>query len=960
VSVVAPMRRHGRDIGLGGLFVEREGEVATLELALATAKQGGGATIIIDAPAGNGKSRLLAVAGDMARSHGMQVLGAHASELEQEYPFGTAIQLFEPRWNSTDPRDRPALLKGPARAAGTLLGDQSSDAEPGPSEDREYELVDGLFWLASNLASVGPLVMLVDDVHWSDRASLRFLVYLAHRVADRPIVLVVALREGEPATDPQALITLMSAPTAVKLHPGPITERGVSSLVQSEFPEADDVFISACARVTHGNLLLLVELLAQIRADGRGPDSATAARLTDLVPEAIVSSVIARLGTMSSGARTLACAMSVLGDGAALPHAAQLAGLTSQAAADAADALVAVHMLRAGQPLSFVHPLVRSAVAASMSPLARAHAHGRAAVILRDDHSPAEAVAAHLLGSPPEADPAAIDILRTAAHHALVSGSAASAGRLLERALAEQPRPEARAAIVRKLAEAEAMDGLPGATERISKPINVGKSRSHHAESALAQGRALSGRSCYRQAAEVLGKALTELEIDDESFAAELEAAYVVAASLVPSLAGTVSTRRELLLGALPVAPTAAQRSAVAQLAAMASLLGDERSSVRELAELAWGSGALLDEETVDGPSWPMLTAALLLTDELERVVEICDVALADARDRESALGFATVSYCRAWPLYEQGRIVDAAADAEAALDARPSDSITKVRTAGGALASCHLQRGDLEQAEKALAMTEEEGTRGNVRHPFLLDVRAQLRLAQHRPAEALEDATRAGESLHSDFAADHPGAIAWRSTAALAHLALGQSLPGQQLAQAELERARRIGVTRIVIRDLRILGLAKGGTDGIELLTEAVRIGRRYPERLEYIYALIDLGAALRRANRRESAREPLREGLDLSRRGGATALAARAQLELTATGSRPRGVSLSGIESLTPSERRVADLGAQGLTTRQIAGSLFVTPKTVEYHLRHTYQKLHIQSRGQLAEKLAIKELG
>lgn len=244
--------------------------------------------------------------------------------------------------------------------------------------------------------------------------------------------------------------------------------------------------------------------------------------------------------------------------------------------------------------------------------------------------------------------------------------------------------------------------------------------------------------------------------------------------------------------------------------------------------------------------------------------------------------------------------------------------------------------------------------------HPFLLDVRAQLRLAQYRPADALEDATSAGERLRSDFAADHPGAIAWRSTAALAHLALGQSQRAQQLAQAELERARRIGVTRIVIRDLRILGLAKGGSDGIELLTEAVRIGRRYPARLEYIYALIDLGAALRRANKRELAREPLREGLDLSRRGGATALAARAQLELTATGSRPRGVRLSGIESLTPSERRVADLAAQGLTTRQIAGSLFVTPKTVEYHLRHTYQKLHIQSRAQLAEKLAINEFG
>ena len=130
-----------------------------------------------------------------------------------------------------------------------------------------------------------------------------------------------------------------------------------------------------------------------------------------------------------------------------------------------------------------------------------------------------------------------------------------------------------------------------------------------------------------------------------------------------------------------------------------------------------------------------------------------------------------------------------------------------------------------------------------------------------------------------SDFAADNPGAIAWRSTAAFAHLALGQTGPAEELAQTELERARRIGVTRIVIRDLRVLGLAKGGADGIALLTEAVRAGQRYPPRLEYMHALVDLGAALRRANKREAAREPLQKGLELTERGGATALAARAR---------------------------------------------------------------------------------
>jgi predicted ATPase len=174
-------------------LVEREQELATFERTLALAKDGAGATIIVEAPAGNGKSRLLTIAGDMARAEGMQVLGASASELEQDFPFGIAIQLFAPRWTSTAVGDRVVLLDDSARAAGELLDGDLSELQP--PRDHEYRLIVSLYSLTRNLASGGPLVMVVDDVHWSDRSSLRFLVYLAYRLADRPIVLVVAVRE---------------------------------------------------------------------------------------------------------------------------------------------------------------------------------------------------------------------------------------------------------------------------------------------------------------------------------------------------------------------------------------------------------------------------------------------------------------------------------------------------------------------------------------------------------------------------------------------------------------------------------------------------------------------------------------------------------------------------------------------------------------------------------------------
>jgi DNA-binding CsgD family transcriptional regulator len=743
----------------------------------------------------------------------------------------------------------------------------------------------------------------------------------------------------------------MSAPTAAIMRLGPITEAGVESLVLTAFPDADHPFIAACVRVTQGNPLLLIELLAQLRADRRPPDAATAERLTDLAPDAIVHSVIARVGAMRAESQALATAASVLHDGCSLQHAARLAGLDLEAAAAAADDLAAGHILCPGEPLSFVHPMIRSAVGASMSSLARGQAHLRASAMLRDGDSTPEVVATHLLCARPVGDPEAVRILRSVALTALATGAPESAARLLDRALAEPPRPGLRGEILAELAQAEALAGLPQATERLTEAISLAESQARRAELALAQGRALYGRASYRRAAEVLAWANRALEIDDAALAAGLDAAYVAAASLVPELAHHAPARREQLLRQLTDPPTPSQRSAVAHVAVLDSMLGEPRSAVRRLTEVAWGDGALSTDETVDGVSWPLLASALLFTDDLERGLEICDAQLPDSREPSSRLARATVSLCRAWPLYEQGRIAKAAACAEAALDARPDDATSHLRTAYGVLACCNLQRGDVDQAEKALATIEDPEIQDSIRYPFLLDVRARLRIAQHRPEEALEDAILAGQLLESEFAVDNPGAVAYRSTAALAHLALGQTGPARELAQTEMERAQRIGVTRVVIRDLRVLGLAEGGDAGIELLQDAVSVGRRYPPRLEYIHALVDLGAALRRANQRAAAREPLRKGLELSQRGGATALARHAQTELTASGARSRRTDLSGVPALTPSERRVADRAAKGLTTRQMAKSLYVTPKTIEYHLRHIYQKLDIGSRDELA---------
>jgi DNA-binding NarL/FixJ family response regulator len=154
--------------------------------------------------------------------------------------------------------------------------------------------------------------------------------------------------------------------------------------------------------------------------------------------------------------------------------------------------------------------------------------------------------------------------------------------------------------------------------------------------------------------------------------------------------------------------------------------------------------------------------------------------------------------------------------------------------------------------------------------------------------------------------------------------------------------------------RAQRTLGLICGGGEGLGLLQRAVDALTESQSQLEYAHALVDLGAAQRRAGHRIEARRPLQEGFAIAEQGGASALAERARIELAAAGARPRKTLRVGIDSLTPSELRVATMAAAGLKNREIAQNLFVTLKAVEAHLHHAYQKLDIASRDQIRDAL------
>jgi DNA-binding CsgD family transcriptional regulator len=274
-------------------------------------------------------------------------------------------------------------------------------------------------------------------------------------------------------------------------------------------------------------------------------------------------------------------------------------------------------------------------------------------------------------------------------------------------------------------------------------------------------------------------------------------------------------------------------------------------------------------------------------------------------------------------------------------------------KLAGAILANSFAEQGELDAAEKVLGSFNVLDMRRTQTTAVLRLARGRLRLAQQRPAEALGEILAAGD-IAVGTGSISPGYLAWRSTAALAHLALGDAAAARRLADEEVELARAYGGRRTLGVALRAAGVVARAGEGEALLRESIACLEEARVPLERALALTELGALLRRTNHRREARQLLVEALDVAHRAGARPLAARAELELRATGARPRRAVLTGTAALTASERRVAELAADGLTNREIAQALYITMRTVEGHLTRVFAKLEVTSRKDLCTRL------
>ncbi|HEY6758262.1 MAG TPA: AAA family ATPase, partial [Baekduia sp.] len=382
-----------------------------------SAAAGSGALLVLEGPPGIGKTALLTAVGTDA--DGFTVLHARGGDLETGFPFGVVRQLFERRLVEAGEDERRELLAGAAALAAPLLGFDEvrrwagADVVGGVAS---YPRLHGLYWLAANLAAERPLLLVVDDLHWVDAPSLRWISYLASRVHELPILLLVATRPPEALPEGSALVEpIVSAPEARMIRPGPLSGAAVAAIVAEAFgTEPGRRFCAACHTATGGNPFLLRELLVDLRHAGLEPTDASAGRVGEAGPASVARSVRRRLAATDTPSIALAQTVALLGSRAEHRHVAALLGSTSGDVTTAAASLVDAGILEPDLPLRFVHPVVQAAIHAGTPAAERVDGHARAARLLAGEDAAPEEIGMHLLATPAVGDPWVVDQLRGA------------------------------------------------------------------------------------------------------------------------------------------------------------------------------------------------------------------------------------------------------------------------------------------------------------------------------------------------------------------------------------------------------------------------------------------------------------------------------------------------------------------------------------------------------------------
>jgi len=933
----------------GPLLIEREQELAALRDVIDRALAGTGAAVLVEAGPGLGKSTLVEAASGLAEHRGVLTLTARGSELERDLPWSGVRDVFGPLLERLPPAQRSRLLSGAAALAAPLFDATTAvEAEPAAT-------LHGLYWLTAGLAARQPLLIAVDDAHWLDQASMRWLAHLAGRISDLPVVLLAASRPITPGDGEAHWWTAEAHTEALRLAASPLSEGGSYAVVKALLGDnVDTSFAAAAHEATGGNPFLLRELLRELRAEEVAPTAASASRVAEIRPDAVARSVLLRINRLGQPAVQLAFAVTVLGANATLTNAASLAQLELDAAASAADALAAADVLRASSPLEFVHPIARGVVAEELPLATRLRWHARAADLLRERGASAEEIAVHLLATEPAGRSEVVTALREAASKAIALAAPEPAIRALRRALNEPPAPDQRVAVLHELARAGATIGDEDCLAHFREASSTSTDAHERGLIALGLGSQLMMRGAIEEAEALCQGAATELDDSELDLRLNLLALVLTCRAQDPQRQPDVE-RPEIDASQIE-GRTRGERLFLGAWANEKVVHGPRSlPKLGELASRALADGAMLrDVGSESAPYWGTVTT-LMFAERYDETELALDAGRDDARRRGSASGYALACAFRSVLDYRLGRLGAAVAGARESLELITAERLPLANAyAASFLIDALTAQGAVGEAEDAVADMLPDGAPPLAAFALLRAARGRLRLAQGRPREAAVDLKGAGEVLGSTSPAVSP----WRPDLALALHACDETRRARALLAEELEIAARDESRWAQAIALRAAAAVGGGD--LDLLQRAAAVVDGTPLALERARISADLGGALRRAGRARDAAPWLREALDLAERCGAAPVAEQARVELRATGARPRRSQRSGVDALTASELRVARMAATGASNRDIAQALFVSLRTVETHLTHAYDKLGVAARSGLAEALGAESEG
>ncbi len=903
----------------GSQLLGRRRERELLDRLLEAASNGAGGVLVVHGEAGVGKTALMDYAVETAGA--FRVLRTEGVEAEMELPFAALQQLCSPILELND------RLPPPQRDALAVALGLSAGQAPNP-----FLIGLAVLGLMSEAAEEQPLLCVVDDAHWLDRASARALVFVARRLLAEKVALLFAARDvGD---------TLAGLP---EVNVEGLNAHDARTLLESALPaRLDDPISERLLVEAHGNPLALLEMprgLTPAQLAG-GFGMPTALPLSSQIEENFAR----RLGNLPRDTRRLLllAAADPVGDPALVWRAARRLGIPEEAA----ETVQSEGLLELGARVTFRHPLVRSAVYRAAAPGERREVH-RALAEATDPEVDPDRRAWHRAQatSIPNEDVAA-ELERSAAR-AQARGGLAAAAAFLERATALTPDESRRSGRALAAAQAKMQIGaLDDALRLVATAETGGLSELEQARAGLLRGQISFLATRSSDAAALLLAAAERLREVDPELARETYLEALTAAIFAGPLARAGASSREVAEAASAAPRARKPRGPDLLLDGLVALLTDSYGAAVPILREAQRAIAGISQTEQLRWMWGATVSTLHLWDD-ERWERLSDRHLQLVRET-GALGDLPIALSHRGQMHVfAGELALAAALYEAVQEATAlTGSPLAPYHAVGLVAMRGREAETRQLIDTARAEVTERGEGAGL--SFMDWAEAVLDNGLGRYSEALAAARRVVD--HTELVP-----LNWAMPELIeAAVRTGAPELAAKTNQRLIERSRASGTDWARGIAARAHALLADDERAEDLYAEAIeRLGRTRVA-IDLARAHLLYGEWLRRQTRRVDARQELRIAHEMFTNFGMEAFAERARVELEATGERARKRSVETLDQLTPQESQVSRLAAQGNTNREIAAQLFISPSTVEYHLRKAFRKLDVKSRTQLANRL------